>query len=110
MIILSVILIAFFATAIVFFENRRSANVIYHGNTDLEQFSYMNTSQNEYNYNFNEESLVYVYNEHIFVSKYDGIYIYQKDEEEKRIVDEFDCRYLYVNDQGLYYVAAHILK
>ena len=110
LIILSAILLVSFATMFIIFENMHFSQEVDYGNSELEDFSYRDTSQSEYNYNFNKESLAFVYHEQIYVSKYDGIYCYEKGQDEQKIIDELDCRYLYANNQGLYYVVDGDLK
>lgn len=108
--VLSMVLILLFASSFIIFEVLHDTSYISEGNTSLDNFSYMNTTQDEYNYNINQESLAYVYDEKLYISKYDGIYVFEEGKKGYKIVDSYDCRYLYVDSSGLYYVNNNIFN
>lgn len=108
--VLSAVLILVFATSFILFEVLHNAGYTFQETTSLDHFSYINTSQDEYNDNVNQESLAYVYDEKMYICQYDGIYVFEEGKKGYKIVDSYDCRYLYVNDEGLYYVKNNIFN
>lgn len=102
-IVISVFLVLCIISTTIFVENTSvDDNIV--GNMELSDFVLdTDTRQSEYNYYANGNSLSYAYDHQLFVSTYDGIMVYQPDEDPFLLVDDIDCKDLYVNENGVYY-------
>lgn len=112
LIVFIILLISFLSTAVVVIQNERVRDSIAEfftsetddGNVEFDDIILdRNTSQNEYNRNIINDGLSYVYNAQLYVADYNGITVYQAEEEPYFLTDDRDCSSLYINENGIYY-------
>ena len=112
-IVLSIFIIICTVSTVVFVENvslDHGIETIFNDDEDMEGNVEFNdfvlnrdTTQSEYNYYVNGDGLSFVYNNQLYIADDDGIMVYQPNEEPFLLIDDIDCCYLYVNDDGVYY-------